>query len=64
MRMGSVGWRSCQQTLYVTEVAAASLISFIGITSMLGRVGLGTLGDPLRRRNSDPHVLGAEAEAY
>jgi len=29
----------------IREVAAASLISFIGITSMLGRVGLGTLAD-------------------
>src|SRR5205814_7146574 len=29
----------------VSEVAAASLISCIGLTSMLGRVGLGTLAD-------------------
>ena len=29
----------------VSEVAAAALISFIGLTSMLGRVGLGTLAD-------------------
>jgi MFS family permease len=31
--------------LGVSEVAAASLISFIGLTSMLGRVGLGALAD-------------------
>jgi MFS family permease len=29
----------------ISEVAAAGLISFIGLTSMLGRVGLGTLAD-------------------
>jgi MFS family permease len=29
----------------ISEVAAATLISFIGLTSMLGRVGLGTLAD-------------------
>jgi MFS family permease len=29
----------------MSEVTAASLISFIGLTSMLGRVGLGTLAD-------------------
>jgi MFS family permease len=29
----------------LSEVAAASLISFIGLTSMIGRVGLGTLAD-------------------
>lgn len=29
----------------MSEVAAASLISFIGLTSMLGRVGLGTVAD-------------------
>lgn len=31
----------------ISEVAAAALISFIGLTSMLGRVGLGALADRL-----------------